>query len=208
MSDSLYEDLSARVAGRDIVPKAARKVTLIRPERHVPLLYWSCVGRTGGTFSAGTDWLPQFEDPSATRWFWELPSPTGALELLVRENAGSAGQRMARVQFECERPSTQTADLRVTAGRVQVKLNGATTEHTSSGQISLSFVEGLNVLEVLCNPAAGDVLLLGRFYDGITSWWVSPNRNVSRFPGAIESGERSGTFPESRHSGATIEGVF
>jgi hypothetical protein len=172
------EELAARVAS-EAIPKIASPPPTVAPKPSTPTHFWTCVGRTGGTYTPGTDWLPQFESPAGTKWAFELPSPTGCLMLLIRDATTNAG-RLARVQFFAERAFSAVCDLRMTAGRVQIKVNGTLAEYTSSGQVTLSFAEGLNVVEVMGDASTSDIVLLGRFYDGVTAWWSSPNLNPVR----------------------------
>ena len=68
-------------------------------------------------------------------------------------------------------PFDQTLFLDLpSSGRVQVQLNGVISEYTSAGNITLSFVAGLNVLRVI--TSAGDIAMSGKLWgsDGTTEW--------------------------------------
>jgi hypothetical protein len=68
-------------------------------------------------------------------------------------------------------PFDQTVFLDLpSSGRVQIQLNGVITEYTSAGNVTLSFVAGLNVLRII--TSSGDVALSGKLWgsDGTTEW--------------------------------------
>jgi len=187
------DDLAVRIAELSAV-KPERTTTLPTEKQITPEAYWQCVGRSGGTYTAGQNWDAQFDDHSATRWFYKLPSAAGELNLVLVDNPGSLGQRRARIRFHSLQRFSTTCDLRNAAGRVQIDVNGAFNEYLTSQRVTLEFREGYNVVTVRTNSAAGDVALLMTLWDGSNSWWVPPTLSYDRdLPGSAGSGTGGST---------------
>lgn len=187
-----FDDLASVVAGL-LATDPSLETTLPSEKQIAPECYWQCIGRSGGTYTGGTNWDAQFDDHSATRWHYKLPSAAGELCLLLVDNPGSLGQRRARLRFHSLQRFSTTCDLRIAAGRVQLDVNGAFNEYITSQRVTLEFREGYNVVTLRTNSASGDVAALMTLWDGSNSWWVPPTLSYDRdLPGSASTGGGTG----------------
>lgn len=166
----LLEELAARVGSMGISILDTRPIRVAGSASPVQIGAWTCVGRLGGTFTPGDDWRVEFDGPGM--WYWDCPTFSGAIDLLIRDNPGTQGARMATLSFDAQQPFTLLSDLRVTAGRVQVHVNGERSEFSASSQPTLSFSAGRNTVCLIGNAASGDILFRARLFDGRSSQWA------------------------------------
>lgn len=166
----LIEDLAARVGSIGVSILDTRPARAVGSNAPIHIGAWACVGKLGGTFTPGDDWRLEFNEPDM--WQWDCPTFSGAIDLLIRDNPGTQGSRMATLNFDAEQPFTVQSDLRITAGRAQLHVNGERSEFTASSQLTLSFSSGRNTVCLIGNAASGDILFRARLFDGRTSKWA------------------------------------
>jgi hypothetical protein len=96
--------------------------------------------------------------------------------------------------FVALNPFDQTMFLDLpSSGRVQIQLNGVSSEYTAAGPVTLSFVAGLNVLRVI--TASGSVSLSGKLWgsDGTTEWLSLYPAGLDPFLSAAQMGPGGGS---------------
>lgn len=168
--------------------------------------FWEVVQQSGGTYSAGTSWITQFdvERNNADRMEYRIVTASGELLDPQVEGNTAVGPRLYTLQIYCEQPMNVKCTFSITgsSARIQLFVNGAFTEYTTpqSQYVTLEFVEGYNTVQIASNTNTDLVLFKGKLFDGIISQWVDPlgSRNPQR-EGFISTGGGGGV-PSSTYA--------
>ena len=134
---------------------------------------WAATVRdTGGTYTAGVDWNPQFDNLGITYRESRIPAAGGHLNII--NNANNTAQRF-RLLFESDSPWNPVMEVEINGGRIQVQDNGRIQERTTTGTLTLQCYTGLNVVEVMTNDTVNFARVMAPLIDHNISRWVSPD---------------------------------
>ena len=121
---------------------------------------WQAWERTGGTYTPGTDWRPQFESTTVTYTEYDLPTVSGHLAM----SFSSTRPSRARIAFESPEPRTVSGYLVADNwGRIQLVVNETRAEYTADSTVTISLRRGLNVIDVMSEGTADRIELRAPF---------------------------------------------
>lgn len=130
----------------------------------------SYIAQRGSGFAvASTDWDDDFDANPGSLYESDYPTAGGMIRL---HGYTTNDPIRAMLAFDSDRDGSVTGRLLLSAGNVQIKMNGAITDYAASATVTLSIREGRNLLRVAYDGTAGHCTFDVRIFDGTGFRWV------------------------------------
>lgn len=158
------DDLRLKVEELAAMVMNQPKQRVATPEAPKGLPNWEITERpSGGTYTPGTDWEPQFYEGGVNFIYYGIATVHGELPCLHPSNSNPA---MCVLEFESSVPRDVNAYIAgENFGRLQMKVNSQTTAEYTAGQaITISVRAGKNTIVLMSNGLTDRIALRGGFF--------------------------------------------
>lgn len=153
-------------------PRTIRQPAPVQQVLSAP--FWQGRERTGGTYTAATDWNGQFDDNNATNAVdFDIPTATGWVVFCP------SSSQPTRLRLSFETPYAFSIPINLVADNwgantVQVRINGAGTDYSADTRETWNFQVGRNQIDLMTNGTPDRIELRATLFGRAGVQWINP----------------------------------